>query len=97
MLTSKQRSALKAIAQNLKVTMQIGKEGISDAVTKQLDELLFHKELVKINVLKNCEYTAKELINILAENLKAEPVIALGNKIVLYKYSSKENIEHIVF
>lgn len=97
MITSKQRSALKAIAQNLKVTMQIGKEGVSEASLTQLGELLFHKEIVKINVLKNCEYTAKELINDLAEKLNAEPVIAVGNKIVLYKYSSKENIEHIVF
>ena len=46
-------------------------------------------------VLPNCESSAKELINDLAAALNAEAVIAIGNKIVLYRYSKKEGVKHL--
>lgn len=44
---------------------------------------------MKLNVLKNCDFTAKEIINDLAARLNADPVLAIGNKIVLYRMSDK--------
>ncbi|MBQ7712734.1 MAG: YhbY family RNA-binding protein, partial [Clostridia bacterium] len=52
-------------------------------------------ELVKIGVLKTADVTAKSVIAEVAAALNAEPVQAIGNKIVLYRYSNKEGIEHI--
>ncbi len=89
-MTGKQRSYLKALANGLAVKMQIGKEGITEAVLVQLGQILESKELVKVHVLENCALTAKEAANEAAESLKAEFVQAIGRKFVIYR-ESKDN------
>jgi RNA-binding protein len=85
MLTSKERAALKASAVNIEPIMQIGKEGVSTNSIKQIDDALEARELIKITVLKNCEYTAKDLFIQLSKAVKAEPVQVIGNKIIIYR------------
>ena len=45
MLTTKQRAQLRALANPLADTLIIGKEGVTDAVERQLDQLLEAHEL----------------------------------------------------
>ena len=52
---------------------------------------------MKISVLNNCDFSAKDLVNDLALRLGAEPVSAVGSKMVLYRRSKKEGVEHIEF
>ena len=52
MLTTKQRAQLRALANPLADTLIIGKEGVTDAVERQLDQLLEAHELVKGKVLE---------------------------------------------
>jgi RNA-binding protein YhbY len=47
-LTNAQVRDLKAQAQRLKVTLKIGKEGLSPQFLTALDEVLKHHELVKV-------------------------------------------------
>ncbi len=96
MISTKDRAKLKSIAVNLQPKMQIGKDGLSDNSLKQIIDVLEKDEILKINVLNNCDYTAKELINIICEKVLCEPVLTVGNKIVVYKKSSKNNISHIL-
>ncbi len=95
MITSKQRATLRGIANSISPIFQIGKGGISDNLISDLDMALEAKELIKLTVLKNSEENAKEIINGLAKKLNAEPVSAIGNKIVLYRYSKKDGVKHI--
>lgn len=95
MLTSKQRSVLKGLASNLSPIGQLGKNGIDDEVLISFDKALDNRELVKINVLETCEYSPREAGDILAENLNAEFVIAIGKKVVLYRFSDKDGVKHI--
>ena len=95
-MTSKQRSKLISLAMNVSATVQIGKNGLTDAVIDQINASLEDHELVKIGVLKTADMSAKTMIAEVAERTGAEPVQAIGNKIVLYRYSSKEDIKHIV-
>ncbi len=97
MLTPKQRSNLRGQASTLKPVMQLGKGGFSDNVIRQLEDHLFSHELVKIKVLKNAEYTAKEAMIYLGEATGAETVSCMGNIVTLYKFSEKEGITHITF
>ena len=53
MLTTKQRAQLRALANPLADTLIIGKEGVTDAVERQLDQLLEAHELVKGKVLES--------------------------------------------
>ena len=96
MITTKERAILKGIAVNLSPIMQIGKEGLTDNVLNQIDEMLFNREIIKINILKNCDFNAKEAISIICEKINCEPVQAIGNKIVIYKHSNKKDIKHIL-
>jgi len=76
---------------------QIGKGGLNDAMINSISEALEKRELIKITVLKTCEDEPKDLLQELAEALGAEPVTAIGNKIVLYRYSNNDKITHIEF
>ncbi|NCA66879.1 MAG: YhbY family RNA-binding protein [Clostridia bacterium] len=97
MITSKQRSALMKLANSLETIVHIGKNGLTDAVLAQINEILELKELIKIGVQKNAEFTSKMIIDEVAAKLKAEPIHSIGSKIILYRRSSKKDIEHLVF
>lgn len=94
MLTSNQRSKLRAQASAIEPIFQIGKGGVSEAMIQDLSRALDARELIKITVLKNSDLDPKETVNQLAELLFAEPVGAVGSKIVLYRYSKKKK-EHV--
>ena len=84
-MTSKQRSYLKGLAMTINPTFQIGKSGLTTEITDAYREALEKHELLKINVLKNCEDDLKELATAIAENTDAEVVQIIGRKIVIYK------------
>jgi RNA-binding protein len=89
MITSKQRSYLRSLANNMSPIFNIGKEGIMDAFVKQIDDALEARELIKISVLNNSGYEAREASDILCETLNCEGVQSIGNKIVIYRKSIK--------
>ena len=94
-MNSKQRSKLISLAMNLSATVQIGKNGLTESVLDQIATSLDDHELVKIGVLKTADLTAKGMIAEVAAMVDAEPVQAIGNKIVLYRRSEKDGIKHI--
>jgi len=87
LLTGKQRSYLKGLANNIDPIFQVGKNGITDNFIKQIDEALEARELIKVNVLNNSLLEAKDIANELAETLDAEFVQSIGHKFVLYRES----------
>lgn len=95
MLTSKQRSKIKAFANDLKPLVIIGKGGVSDTLVKQASDALDKYEVIKVKVLENSEITARDMINDIATVLRAEPVQALGSIMILYRRSYRKDITHI--
>lgn len=95
MLTSKERSKLKGLAANITPTFQIGKDGIGENMLISLSDCLEKRELIKVSVLENALSDPKELGQELALKLKAECVIVIGRKVVLYRKSSRKDINHI--
>lgn len=92
MLTGKQRSYLKALANGLDSIMQIGKSGITETVLKQIDDALEARELIKINVLSNSSLEAKETAIEISEAVRAEYVQSIGNRFVIYRQSDDKII-----
>ena len=90
MLNSRQRAQLRALANGIDPIFQIGKGGIGDNMAEQVGFALEKRELVKITVLETADVTAKEALEILCKEIGAEPVQAIGRKIVLNK-ESREN------
>lgn len=95
MITSKQRSTLMKMANGLDTIVHIGKNGLTESVLSQINEILEARELIKIGVQKNAEFSSKEIINNIAQKLNAEPIHAIGSKVIIYRRSSKKDIEHI--
>ena len=95
MLTSKQRNKLKSLAANLSPIGQVGKEGIGENMLASFSECLEKRELIKINVLENADGHPNDIGRELAEKLKAECVIVIGRKVVLYRESSRKDIDKI--
>lgn len=90
MITSKQRAYLRGLANGVPSICQIGKDGVTENVIKQLDSALDARELVKSNVLDNAPCTAKEACHEIAARLSAEPVQVIGKVFVLYRQSRDE-------
>ncbi|MBM7870190.1 RNA-binding protein [Clostridium pascui] len=90
MITSKQRSYLRAIAHDMQPIFQIGKGGIEESMLRQIDEALEARELIKIKVLNNSGLEAREASDIICEELNCEGIQAIGSKMVLYRRSVKK-------
>ncbi len=87
MLTSKQRAYLRGLANPLDAIFQVGKGGVSDNMLEAISNALEARELIKLKVLDNSDYSAKEAANEIAEAVGADVVSVLGKKFVLYKES----------
>lgn len=92
MITTKQRAELKSMAMKIRPSFQIGKGGLNDAQTAQIDDYLRVHELIKVKVLDNSLYTAREAAEELAEKIGAEVVQVIGSNLVLYKRNEEEPV-----
>ena len=94
MLNSKQRAFLRSMSQKLNTIFQIGKGGISEELCHQLSNALEARELIKVRVLDNSGYTAKEAADTIANAIDCDVVSCVGTKFVLYRESeNKKRIE----
>lgn len=89
MITSKQRSYLRSLANTMNPIFQVGKEGIEENFLKQIDDALEARELIKISILSNSDYGAREASDEICSELGCEGIQSIGNKIVLYRRSKK--------
>ena len=83
MLTSKQRAYLKGLAANIDPTFQIGKSGVIDTQVAQIDDYLRVHELIKIKILENSMYTAREAAEEIAEKINPNVELVIDSKAVL--------------
>ena len=89
MLTSKDRAALRKIANSLETILQVGKGGISEQVVKQADDALEAREIIKGKVLENAPAFAREVAEELAAATNSDVVQVIGTKFVLYRKNKK--------
>ena len=96
MINAKQRAYLRGLANKLTEVMQIGKDGAKETTYEAVENLLEARELIKIKVLQNCDYSAREIADEISENIGCDVVQVIGNKFVLYRKSSKEKVKHLL-
>ena len=92
MLTGKQRSYLKGIANSIPAILQVGKGGVTDNVIRQVDEVLEARELIKGTVLRNSELEVKQVCEEIAQRVRAEIVQVIGSRFVLYRESHEDKV-----
>lgn len=89
-MTSKQRAYLKGLAMTMDPIFQIGKSSLTPENTEAISEALEARELIKINVLKNCMDDPRELADMVAERTRSQVVQVIGKKIVLYREGKED-------
>ena len=77
---------LKGMAMNIDPIFQVGKGGLTPEITEAVSDALEKRELVKINILKNCDDDRNMLAEALAGRTGSEVVQVIGKKIVLFRY-----------
>ena len=90
-MTTKQRAALRSMANTIDPVLHIGKDGINDNLVKQCWDVLEARELIKVNVQRNAPYTAREACQELCERVHAEPVQTIGNRFCIYRQARKDS------
>lgn len=96
MITTKQRSQLKGIASKIQPAFQVGKGGINDAQVAQIEDYMRVHEIVKIKVLDNSMYDAREVAEEVSGRTGADVVQVIGSKAVLFKRNEKEPVIKLV-
>lgn len=92
-MTSKERAYLRGLANRVSSLYQVGKDGISENMVKQIDAALEARELIKGNVLENSMMTAREAAAELSEKTGSQVVQVIGNKFILYRRTEKNLCE----
>ena len=93
MLTSKERAELRAQANNIDTTLMVGKNGVTDTVIAEAENLLTARELVKGKVLEGALMSPREVSDALCEATGADGVAVIGTKFVIYRFSEKLQAE----
>lgn len=83
-LSSFQRQHLKALAHHLKPVVQIGKNGLTEAVLQDIERALLAHELIKIKFL-DFQEEKKELAEQISRRLGSDNVALVGNIAMVYR------------
>ena len=89
MLTSKERAELRAQANSIDTTLIVGKDGVTENVIAEAENLLIARELVKGKVLETALMSAREVSDAICEATGADGISCVGSKFVIYRFSEK--------
>jgi RNA-binding protein len=85
-LSSSDRASLRARANGLKATIQVGKEGVTDAVARTLEQAFASTDLLKVKVLEAAPQSASEAAPLLASRVEGAFVVqTMGRVVTLYR------------
>jgi RNA-binding protein len=84
-LTSKERAALRAEAHHLVPLVHVGHHGLSDTMLDSLDDALRTHVLVKIQLGRQTELSARDAAAQLAGTMHADVVQVIGRTVTLYR------------
>ncbi len=94
MASTKLRKALRAAGHHLDPVVQVGKEGVSEAVLRQRDEQLGAHELVKVRIGTESPEDRFEAAERLGEAAGAQIAQILGRTVLVYrKHPEKPRFE----
>lgn len=96
MLNKNERRKLISMAMTLSPLVTIGKNGFSENIVTEIEDILDAREIVKVSVLNNCEQNILDLAQAITDGCGAELVNVIGRKFTLYKRSTRKDVAHIL-
>ena len=91
MLTGKQKQYLKSIAVNFPAVVQIGKDGLTNAVIDSTRDAITARELIKVKVNQNSDEDIRNTASVLAEAMGGDIVQIIGHNCILFKQKDKKS------
>ena len=85
LLTGKQKRHLRALGHHLEPVVQIGKNGITEALVAQIGEAITRHELLKVKLLPECPIERDVAGDEVAKAVGAELAQTLGRTLLLWK------------
>ena len=90
-LSGKQRRHLRGLGHSLEPIVQIGKLGLTDAVTAAVDTALEEHELIKVRIGTECPDDRHDVAGRLAPAVKSEVAQVLGRTLLLWRKRPKDS------
>ena len=84
-LTGKQRRHLRALGHHLQPVVQVGHEGITEALVREANQQLETHELIKVRIGESSPQDRHEGAELLAERTGAQVAQVLGRTALLYR------------
>ena len=91
-LTGKQSRHLRALGHHLEPVVHVGKEGVTEALSKAIDQALTDHELIKLKLNPETPEDRHDVAEAVAEALKAEVAQVLGRTILYRRHPSEPKI-----
>lgn len=91
-LTGKQRRHLRALGQRLTATLNVGHDGVSEAVVAQADAQLDAHELIKVRMTDTTPDDRHQTAEDLAARTRAHLAQVIGRTALLYRRRKEEPI-----
>jgi RNA-binding protein len=93
-LTGQQKALLRSLGQTLDVSLSVGREGVTDAVLKELERQFSARELVKVKLL--AERNEREaLMEALAAGSRARIAGSVGKTVLLYRTAPESHPDRL--
>lgn len=92
-LTAKQRAHLRSRAHHLKPILQVGSDGVTDALVREVEKAFNTRELLKVKVLQNAPVDVDEAADAVRDGLEDVHVVqTVGHTMVLYRPDPDEPV-----
>ena len=83
---------LRSLAHALKPVVRLGQQGLTEAVTRELDGALSHHELVKVKLSASEKDARLEQLKNLCASVNAISVQQIGHTATLYRRNNKKPV-----
>jgi len=90
-VSTRARAHLRSLAHGLRPVVQIGGDGLTEAVVQATAEALAEHELIKVKLQQSFEGERKQAARELAEAAEADLTQVIGRVIVLYRPRPKND------
>lgn len=94
-LKGKQVRQLRSLAHHLDPVVIIGKADVNEGTVDQANSALEAHELIKCSVLDSSSLDVRDAADELAQRCRAEVVQVIGRRFVLYRETTRDDVEKI--
>lgn len=95
-LNAKQRAHLRSLAHHLKPILQVGTDGVTDAVVDSVREAFNTRELLKIKVHETAPVDVRDAASEIAGSIRdAQVAQTIGRTMVLYRPFPEDRVIHL--